>query len=229
MPVRPCRLRHDFVRRLLHRATVERRPRVILDHELTRFGCNVVVEQLGEPQCHVDPTRHASSGDDALVDMFDHPVWHRRGAVLGQRVIGRPMSRRGESIKQARRRKHMRSSADRGCEGRGLVSSAQPAQHSLVGLEGTSADTAGEDDDVGGRHVLEGGIDVDRQHGIVGANRANFVADERDVDIGNALQYLVGSNPVERRELVKQWNDHLQTHGPTLRPTQADAKFDPLA
>ena len=56
---------HDDIVRLGHRAGVERRLGVVLDHQLRRLGGGAVGQQLDQSQRHVDAARHAGGGDDA--------------------------------------------------------------------------------------------------------------------------------------------------------------------
>ena len=103
----------DVVVRLLEGTGVERRLRVVLDHQLRRFGSGAVEQQLHQTQRHVDPTRHAGGGDDALVEVLDHAVRHRRCAVLGQDVAGTPVCRRREAVEQPGGGEHERAGAHR--------------------------------------------------------------------------------------------------------------------
>jgi hypothetical protein len=66
-------------RRLWPGAAVERRPRVVLDHQLRRLCRRPVGEKFGEPQRHVDSGGHARCGDDPVVEVLDHPLGCRRG------------------------------------------------------------------------------------------------------------------------------------------------------
>ena len=59
---------------------VERRLRVVLDHQLARLGRRLVDEQGGEAQGHVDAARHAGRRDDALVEVLDDPFVGGHGA-----------------------------------------------------------------------------------------------------------------------------------------------------
>ena len=68
----------DVVARLGGRAAVERRLRVVLDHQLARLGGGAVDEHLDESQRHVDAARHAGGGDDPAVEVLDDPVARRR-------------------------------------------------------------------------------------------------------------------------------------------------------
>ena len=58
----------------------------------------------------------------------------------------------------------------------------------------------GNDEDVGVGDLLERGVDGDAEHAVLGADLAALVADEHDVDVGDALQHLVGPDRVERGE-----------------------------
>ena len=72
------------------------------------------------------------------------------------------------------------------------VRGAHPVEHALVGHQRAGADAAGEHDDVGVGHLLERGVDGDAEEAVLAAHLAALVADERDVDVGDALQHLVG-------------------------------------
>ena len=80
--------------------------------------------------------------------------------------------------------------------------------------ERAGAHPTGEHDHVGCGEVVEGAVGGDAQETVLAAHLAALVADERDVDAGNALQHLVGADAVEGGELWEQGNDHLQgAHG----------------
>ena len=73
----------------------------------------------------------------------------------------------------------------------------------------TGADAAGEHDDVRVREVLERAVDLDAEHLVVGADDTALVADERDVEAGDALEHLVRPDAVEGGELREQGDDDL--------------------
>ncbi len=75
-----------------------------------------------------------------------------------------------------------------------------PLEHLVVVLQRAGAHAPGKDDDVGLREFLEGGVDGDAEHAVLAADLAPSVTDEGDIDAGDALQYLVGSDAVEGGE-----------------------------
>ena len=90
---------------------------------------------------------------------------------------------------------------------------ADPLEHPFVVLERPRADAAGEDDHVGRRHLLEGGVGAQPEHPVLAAHLAAVVADEDDVEARDALQHLVGADGVERRELREERDGDLQAVG----------------
>jgi hypothetical protein len=68
-----------------------------------------------------------------------------------------------------------------------------PVQDPRVGLQRPGAHPAWEDDYVGGRQVLEGTVDDQAEHPVVGADLAPCVTDEGDVEGRDALQHFVGA------------------------------------
>ena len=81
---------------------------------------------------------------------------------------------------------------------------ADPLEHPFVVLEGAGPDAAGEDDDVGLGHLLEGGVGDEAEHAVLAAHLAAGVTDEGDVEGRDALEHLVGPDGVERREPLEQ-------------------------
>ena len=61
--------------------------------------------------------------------------------------------------------------------------------------------------------LFERGVDDDAEHPVLAANLAPFMADNRHVDLRDALQHLVGADTVESGEPGEQGNDDLQTWG----------------
>jgi hypothetical protein len=59
---------------------------------------------------------------------------------------------------------------------------------------------------------LKRAVDLDIEHAVVGANHTSFVPDKGDVDLGVALQHVVGADAVEGGELMEQRDDCLNTH-----------------
>ncbi len=84
------------------------------------------------------------------------------------------------------------------------MSGADPVEHPFVGHQRPRAESAGEHHDVRSRQFLEGGVDLDAEHAVVRSYDAALVTDERHVEVGDALQHLVGADPVERGELGEQ-------------------------
>jgi citrate synthase len=209
---------HDDVVALGHAAVVERGLRVVLDHQLTGPGRRVVDQQLHQPQRHVDTARHASRGDDAPVEVFDHAVGHRRRPGGCQPVVHGPVGGGGEAVEQTGRPQHQRAGAHRGGVAGGVVGGAHPLQDTLVVHQGAGADPAREHDDVGIRHLLEGGVDGDTQKAVLAAHLAALVTDEGDVEVGDALQHLVRPDAVERGEAVEQGDGDLHEWEPATRP-----------
>jgi hypothetical protein len=74
----------DLGRRLGGGAGVERRLRVVLDHQLAGFRSGAVDEHLDQAQRHVDAARHAGGGDDPPIEVLDHALAGRDRAVLGR-------------------------------------------------------------------------------------------------------------------------------------------------
>jgi hypothetical protein len=64
-------------------------------------------------------------------------------------------------------------------------------------------------------HLLERRVDLDAEHAVVRADDAALVADERHVEVRDALQHLVGPDAVERGELREQ-RDGDGGHGATV-------------
>ena len=65
------------------------------------------------------------------------------------------------------------------------------------------ADAAGEHDDVGRRHLVVRGVDLDAEEAVVGTNDLTAVADERDDVAGDPLEHLVRADAVEGGEAVE--------------------------
>ncbi len=191
------------------RAAVERRLWVVLDHQLARLGRGPVDQHLHEPQRHVDPARHAGRRDDPPVEMFDDAVARRDGAVLGERVERAPVRRRGQSVEEA-----------------AAASTSEPVHTEVVNVVVSCAvrtqsrtrsscisarvpTPPGNTMTSGRRVVLERAVDLDAEHRVVGADHAAFVADERDVEVGDPLEHLVRPDAVERGEVGEQGDDDL--------------------
>ena len=85
-----------------------------------------------------------------------------------------------------------------------------PLQHTLVVFERSRPHAAGEDDDVGCRHLLEGGVDGQSEHPVVAAHLADGMTDEGNLEGRDALQDLVGPDGIERGELGEEWDGDLQ-------------------
>ena len=89
-------------------AGVERRLRVVLDHQLHGLGRRAVDEQLDETQRHVDAARHAGGGDDPLVEVLDDPLARSamapslREDVHGAPSASSPSARRAARPRRAR-------------------------------------------------------------------------------------------------------------------------------
>ena len=98
---------------------------------------------------------------------------------------------------------------------RGGVGGANPVEHPFVGHQRPGAVPAGEHDDVGGRALLERAVDLDAEHAVVRADHATLVADERHVDVRDALQHLVRADAVERGEVGEE-RDGDGGHGVTV-------------
>ena len=96
---------------------------------------------------------------------------------------------------------------------RRAVGLAHPVHDALVVLERPGAHPAGKHDHVGRRQLLEGGVDREAEHPVLAPHLAAFVADEGDVEVRDALEHLVGSDGVERRELREQRDGDLQAVG----------------
>ena len=63
---------------------------------------------------------------------------------------------------------------------------------------------------------FEGAVDLDAEHAVVGTNDAPLMADERDIDLRDSLQHLVGPDAVECGELREKGNDSGDGHAVTL-------------
>jgi NTE family protein len=179
---------------------VERWGGVVLDHHLRGPSPDVVDEDLHEAQRHVDPRRHAGRGDDAPVEVLDDPLGDGLGAEARECVEHRPVGRGGQSVEQPRGAEDERPGADRGREPSRRVHRAHPVDDRTAVDEGTAADAAGDHDDVGVGNVGERGVDREAEEAIVGADDAALDADEDDVEVGHALEDLVGTDGVERGE-----------------------------
>ena len=70
------------------------------------------------------------------------------------------------------------------------------------------------DQHLGGRHLVEGGVDGEAELAVVGADLAALRADEDHLRAGKALQHLVGPDGVERGQLRKDEEGDL--HRPIL-------------
>ena len=84
------------------------------------------------------------------------------------------------------------------------VRAPHPVQGPRVGLQRPRAHSAGEDDHVGGRQVLEGGVDDQAEHPVVGAHLSPGVTDKGDVEGRDALQHFVRADRIQRGELREQ-------------------------
>ena len=91
-----------------------------------------------------------------------------------------------------------------------------PVEHDVVVDQVAGADAAGEHDDVRGREVVVGGVDLDAEEAVVRAHDAALAADERDLVAGDALQHLVRADPVEGGEAGEQ-GDGDGCHGHSFR------------
>jgi hypothetical protein len=98
---------------------------------------------------------------------------------------------------------------------------ANPLEHPVVVLQGAGAHPSGEHDDVGLRHVLEGGVDGEPEHAILAANLAPTVTDEGHVDRRDALQHLVRAHAVQGGEPLEEGDRDVQcvAHAGVLSPT----------
>ena len=90
-----------------------------------------------------------------------------------------------------------------------------PVEHALVVHQRPRADAAGEHEHVGPGVVLERAVDLDAEHRVVRADHAAFVADERDVEVGDPLEHFVGPDGVEGGEVGEQGDDDFG-HGSLL-------------
>ena len=183
-------------------AGVERRLRVVLDHQLRRLGRRAVDEQLDEPQRHVDAARHAGGGDDPPVEVLDDAVSPIGIAPsFGEHVAGADQCvvavRPSSSPAAASTSEPVHTDVVYV-----VVSWAVRTQSStpLVVDQLPGADAAGEDDDVGVGSSSNVGVDLDAEEPVLGADHAALVADERDVEARDALQHLVRADAVEGGE-----------------------------
>ena len=81
---------------------------------------------------------------------------------------------------------------------------AHPVEDPLVGHQRPGPESAREHHDVRCGQLLEGRVDLDTEHPVVRSHDAALVTDERHVEVRDALQHLVGADPVERREVGEQ-------------------------
>ena len=195
-------------------AGVERRLRVVLDHQLAGLGRGPVDEHLDEPQRHVDAARHAGGGDDPPVEVLDDPVARRRRAVLGQRVAARPVRRRRQPVEQPGGGRARATGAHRRRErgrlvGRRAPSRARARRASAARVPtppgNTTTSGVGSSSNVASTSMP--------RKPLSRAHDAALVADERDVEAGDALQHLVGPMP---SRAVKRGNRGMAMRGRSM-------------
>ena len=181
-------------------AGVERRLRVVLDHQLAAFGGRAVDEQLDEAQRHVDAARHAGGRDDPLVEVLDHPLLDGVAPYFAEEVAGAPVRRRRQPVEQAGGGEHERAGAHRRRERRRLVGRADPVEHPLVVHQGRVPMPPG--------NTMTSG--VGHSSNVASTSMPRKPLSERttprswpmngDVEAGDALQHLVRADAVERGE-----------------------------
>ena len=91
---------------------------------------------------------------------------------------------------------------------------SHPVEHPLVVHQLAGTDATGEHDDVGVGELLERRVDGHAQQTVLAADLAAFMADEGDVDGGDALQHLVRADRVECGEAGEEGNGDLHGCGP---------------
>ncbi len=74
--------------------------------------------------------------------------------------------------------------------------------------------------------LVERRVGHDAEHAVLAADHAAFVADEGDVDLGDALQHLVWTDAVEGGELGEERDDGLEAHAVLLSGGRLGAIFD---
>ena len=117
----------------------------------------------------------------------------------------------GQSAEQPGRPEHQRAGADRGGEPGALVGITHPVEDAPVVEELAGAHASGYDHDIGFGELLEGGVDGEAQQPVLGPHLTLPVADEGDVEGGDALEHLVGSDGIQRGHPFEQGDDHLQS------------------
>lgn len=125
----------DFLAGLGDTAGVERRLRVVFDHELAGLGGGLVEQDLDQPQCHVDAARYAGRRDDPLIEMLNHTFASRQRPEPSKLVERAPVRGCGQSVEQPGGGEHKRACANRRGETGTRMSSANPVEYLGVGHE----------------------------------------------------------------------------------------------
>jgi hypothetical protein len=84
-----------------------------------------------------------------------------------------------------------------------------PREDTLVLHQRTRPNPTWEDEDVRLGKVLERGLGVQREHAVVGPDRACIEPDELELRVRQAREHLVGADGVEGRDAVEDGNGDL--------------------
>src|SRR5215212_7383783 len=169
-------------RGLVRRAGVERRLGVVLDAELNRLR-HLGAGDLGrQRQGHIDSRRDPGGRDDLAVD--HHAFARRLGAVAGEPLEERPVTRRADTVEQPRGAEHQRAGADGGRPGGALVRGAHPVEHLFVCEQRPVALAARYQKDLGELRVRDRAVGAHAQGAGVGADEAGLLGDELHLGAG---------------------------------------------
>jgi PPOX class probable F420-dependent enzyme len=157
----------------------------------------------------------AGRGDRLAV--LDEAPADRVGAELAQLLEEEPVAGRPLALQQPGGAEHQGAGADRGRPLGPLVDPAQPGEDALVLHQRPVAFAAGDEDDVGLRHLVEGEVGAEPKRAAVGPHLPLGGGDEPDLPPRHRAKHLVGPDRVEGGELVEDEDGDLHGGDPTSR------------
>jgi hypothetical protein len=91
-----------------------------------------------------------------------------------------------------------------------------PVQYPLVGEQFPGPDTARHQQQVRFRELLEGGVDDEAEHAVLGADLACPMPDKRDFEVRYALQHFVRTDGIEGGDTIERSNGDLHVRFPFM-------------
>lgn len=165
----------------------------------------------GERQREVDPRRHAAAGHAVAIEY--HALGHRLGAEPGELVARSPVRGGAIAAQQPGGGEQQRSGAHARHPRRPFRDLADPGERFGILHRRDRAEAAGHAQDVGARHLREGGGGVERKLRI-GGHRRIRLGHQIKANIAQSRQHLRRAGQVElgdvgiEQEGDVQWLGH---------------------